>query len=29
LLDDLCALPCMLRGPRRRRRARGEEAEAA
>jgi AcrR family transcriptional regulator len=31
LLDDLCALPkCILRGPRRRRRARGEEeAEAA
>jgi AcrR family transcriptional regulator len=29
-LDDLCAIPrCVLRGPRRRRRARGEEAEAA
>jgi AcrR family transcriptional regulator len=29
-LDDLCALPgCVLRGPRRRRRRRGEEAEAA
>lgn len=29
-LDDLCALPgCILRGPRRRRRMRGEEAEAA
>ena len=28
-LDDLCALPCMLRGPRRRRRGRSEEAEAA
>ncbi len=29
-LDDLCAIPrCALRGPRRRRRARGEEAEAA
>jgi len=29
-VDDLCALPkCMLRGPRRRRRTRDEEAEAA
>lgn len=29
-LDDLCAIPrCVLRGPRRRRRARAEEAEAA
>ncbi|HKS86966.1 MAG TPA: TetR/AcrR family transcriptional regulator [Pseudolabrys sp.] len=29
-LDDLCAIPkCVLRGPRRRRRARDEEAEAA
>ena len=28
-LDDLCAIPCALRGPRRRRRAREEEAEAA
>src|SRR6476619_6960536 len=29
-LDDLCAIPgCVLRGPRRRRRRRGEEAEAA
>ena len=29
-LDDLCALPkCVLRGPRQRRRARDEEAEAA
>jgi AcrR family transcriptional regulator len=29
-LDDLCAIPkCVLRGPRRRRRAREEEAEAA
>src|SRR5262245_17384878 len=29
-LDDLCAIPkCVLRGPRRRRRTRGEEAEAA
>jgi hypothetical protein len=29
-LDDLCAIPkCVLRGPRRRRRARNEEAEAA
>ena len=29
-LDDLCALPrCVLRGPRRRRRTRGEEVEAA
>jgi AcrR family transcriptional regulator len=29
-LDDLCALPkCVLRGPRRRRRMRDEEAEAA
>ncbi len=29
-VDELCALPkCVLRGPRRRRRARGEEAEAA
>src|SRR5262245_13344493 len=29
-LDDLCAIPmCVFRGPRRRRRARGEEAEAA
>ena len=29
-LDDLCAIPkCMLRGPRRRRRHRDEEAEAA
>jgi len=29
-LDDLCAIPCALRGPRRRRRARDEEeAEAA
>src|SRR5262245_1004662 len=29
-LDDLCAIPrCVVRGPRRRRRARGEEAEAA
>ncbi len=29
-LDDLCALPkCLLRGPRRRRRARDEEAEVA
>jgi len=29
-LDDLCALPgCMMRGPRRRRRTRDEEAEAA
>src|SRR5689334_2698705 len=29
-LDDLCAIPgCILRGPRRRRRARNEEAEAA
>jgi AcrR family transcriptional regulator len=29
-LDDLCALPaCVLRGPRRRRRMRSEEAEAA
>ncbi len=29
-LDDLCALPrCILRGPRRRRRMRGEEVEAA
>jgi AcrR family transcriptional regulator len=29
-VDDLCALPgCVLRGPRRRRRMRGEEAEAA
>ena len=29
-LDDLCALPkCVLRGPRRRRRGRDEEAEAA
>ena len=28
-LDDLCALPtCILRGPRRRRRMRGEEVEA-
>jgi AcrR family transcriptional regulator len=30
LIDDLCALPaCVLRGPRRRRRVRDEEAEAA
>jgi AcrR family transcriptional regulator len=28
-LDDLCAIPCALRGPRRRRRMRGREAEAA
>jgi hypothetical protein len=29
-LDDLCALPkCVLRGPRRRRRTRNAEAEAA
>jgi AcrR family transcriptional regulator len=29
-LDDLCAIPkCVLRGPRRRRRARDEESEAA
>jgi len=28
-LDDLCAIPCALRGPRRRRRSRTEEAEAA
>src|SRR5215510_14088790 len=29
-LDDLCAIPrCVVRGPRRRRRARAEEAEAA
>jgi AcrR family transcriptional regulator len=29
-LDDLCAIPaCIMRGPRRRRRTRGEEAEAA
>lgn len=29
-LDDLCAIPaCIIRGPRRRRRMRGEEAEAA
>src|SRR5215510_15477916 len=28
-VDDLCAIPCALRGPRRRRRARNEEAEAA
>ena len=28
-LDDLCAIPCMLRGPRRRRRMRDAEAGAA
>jgi AcrR family transcriptional regulator len=28
-VGDLCAIPCALRGPRRRRRARKEEAEAA
>src|SRR5262249_59569139 len=28
-LDDLCAIPCALRGPRRRRRMRGREAEVA
>lgn len=28
-VGDLCAIPCALRGPRRRRRARDEEAEAA
>jgi AcrR family transcriptional regulator len=28
-LDDLCAIPCALRGRRRRHRMRGEEAEAA
>jgi hypothetical protein len=29
-LDDLCAIPrCILRGPRRRRRMRDQEAEAA
>jgi AcrR family transcriptional regulator len=28
-VDDLCAIPCALRGPRRRRRAHDEEAEAA
>jgi len=28
-VDDLCAIPCALRGPRRRRRTRDEETEAA
>jgi len=28
-VGDICAIPCALRGPRRRRRARDEEAEAA
>ena len=28
-VDDICAIPCALRGPRRRRRARDEETEAA